>query len=104
MKDIIPLQNCLDLPLQEKDVGTREKELPSQCPSQRAHQLQDGRHIPDRQHIKVVDNSYQKMHIMHIHEKKPKMPTENSPTFRFRIHSSTQVTTNELPHMLHPIP
>ena len=129
MKDIIiPLQNCLGLPLQEKDVGTWEKELPSLYPSRKAHQLQDGRFIPVR-HLIIVDKYLPKASynatIMHFHHKEkrahtiptpppptpkrktrvpePKMSTQNPPTFRLRIHSSSQVTTDELPYMLHPI-
>ena len=130
MKDIIiPLQNCLGLPLEEKDVGTWEKELPSLYPSRKAHQLQDGRFIPVR-HLILVDKYLPKASynatIMHFHHKEkrahtiptspppptpkrktsvpePKMSTQNPPTFRLRIHSSSQVTTDELPYVLHPI-
>lgn len=74
MKDIItPLQNCLGLPLQEKDVGTWEKELPSLYLSRKAHQLQDGRLIPVR-HLIIVDKYLPKASynatIMHYHKEK----------------------------------
>ena len=79
MKDIIiPLQNCLGLPLQEKDVGTWEKELPSLYPSRKAHQLQDGRFIPVR-HLIIVDKYLPKASynatIMHFHHKEKRAYT-----------------------------
>lgn len=37
----LPLQNFLGQPFQEKDVGTKEKELPNPCPSHKAHQLRE---------------------------------------------------------------
>ena len=83
MKDIIiPLQNCLGLPLQEKDVGTWEKELPSLYPSRKAHQLQDERFIPVR-HLIIVDKYLPKASynatIMHFHHKEKRAHTIPTP-------------------------
>ena len=78
MKDIIiPLQNCLGLPLQEKDVGTWEKELPSLYLSRKAHQLQDGRLIPVRHLIivKYLPKASYNATIMHFHHKEKRAYT-----------------------------
>ena len=78
MKDIIiPLQNCLGLPLEEKDVGTWEKELPSLYPSRKAHQLQDGRLVPVRHLIivKYLPKASYNATIMHFHHKEKRAYT-----------------------------
>ena len=78
MKDIIiPLQNCLGLPLEEKDVGTWEKGLPSLYPSRKAHQLQDGRLVPVRHLIivKYLPKASYNATIMHFHHKEKRAYT-----------------------------